>query len=141
MQGQVSVTAQRDQVLLGVIPGLTAKFLLMNLEVFRAPAGLTSPSIPLQDFSTKLLERCGIQSRAWLLRSNLTHGLGTLHPVGAGTGRYLRVDPSPGSLQGSCIRRGPRCGGLTRMSSNDLEGNTSALAETYATVGTARVVL
>src|ERR1019366_8084623 len=27
----------------------------MNLEVLQAPAGLTSPSIPLQDFSTKLL--------------------------------------------------------------------------------------
>jgi hypothetical protein len=33
-----------------------------------------------------------------------------------------------------------RCGGLTRMNSNDLEGNTSALAETFAVVAnTARV--
>ena len=30
MQGQVAVAAQRDQVLLGVIPGLTAKFLPRN---------------------------------------------------------------------------------------------------------------
>jgi hypothetical protein len=73
MQGQVAVAAHRDQVLLRIIPGLTAKFLVMNLEVLQAPAGLTSPSIPLQDFSTKLLVRCGIQSQAWLLRSNLTH--------------------------------------------------------------------
>jgi len=27
----------------------------------------------LQDFSTKLLVQFGIQSQAWLLRSNLTH--------------------------------------------------------------------
>ena len=73
MQGQVAVAAQRDQVLLGIIPGLTAKFLVMNLEVLQAPAGLTSPSIPLQDFSTKLLVQFGIHSQAWLLRSNLTH--------------------------------------------------------------------
>jgi hypothetical protein len=73
MQGEVAVAAQRDQVLVGIIPGLTAKFLVMNLEVLQAPAGLTSPSIPLQDFSTKLLVQFGIQSQAWLLRSNLTH--------------------------------------------------------------------
>ena len=51
MQGQVAVAAQRDQVLLRIIPGLTAKFPVMNLEVLQAPAGLTSPSIPLQDLS------------------------------------------------------------------------------------------
>jgi len=73
MQGQVAVVAQRDQVLLRIIPGLTAKFLVMNLEVLQAPAGLTSPCISLQDFSTKLLVRCGIQPQEWLLRSNLTH--------------------------------------------------------------------
>ena len=73
MQGQVVVAAQRDQVLLGVIPGLTAKFLVMNLEILQAPAGLTSPSIPLQDFPTKLLVQFGIQLQAWSLRSNLTH--------------------------------------------------------------------
>ena len=36
-------------------------------------------------------------------------------------------------VRGSCVRSGFRCGGLkTLMSSNNLEGNTSALAETYA---------
>jgi len=73
MQCRVAGAAQRDQVLLRIIPGLTAKFLVMNLEVLQAPAGLTSPSIPLQDFSTKLLVQFGSQSQAWLLRSNLTH--------------------------------------------------------------------
>ena len=72
MHGQVAVATQRDQVLLRIIPGLTAKFLVMK-EVLQAPAELTSPSIPLQDFSTKLFVQFGIQSQAWLLRSNLTH--------------------------------------------------------------------
>jgi len=44
MQGQVAVATQRDQVLLRIIPGLTAKFLVMK-EVLQARAGLTSPSI------------------------------------------------------------------------------------------------
>jgi len=72
MQGQVAVATRRDQVLLRIIPGLTAKFLVVK-EVLQAPAGLTSPCISLQDFSTKLLVRCGIQPQEWLLRSNLTH--------------------------------------------------------------------
>ena len=42
MQGQVAVATQRDQVLLRIIPGLTAKFLEMK-EVLQARAGLTSP--------------------------------------------------------------------------------------------------
>ena len=73
MQGQVAVAAQRDQVLLRIIPGLAAKFLVMNLKVLQAPTGLTSPSVPSQDFSTKLLVQFGIQAQASLLRSNLTH--------------------------------------------------------------------
>lgn len=66
MQGQVAVAAQRDQVLLRIMPGLAAKFLVMS-------TGLTSPSVPLQDFSTKLLVQFGIRAQALLLRSNLTH--------------------------------------------------------------------
>ena len=73
MQGQVAVAAQRDQVLLRIMAGLAAKFLVMNLEVLQAPTGLTSPSVPLQDFSTKLLVQFGIQAQALLLRSNSTH--------------------------------------------------------------------
>jgi len=53
MHGQVAVATQRDQVLLRIIPGLTAKFLVMK-EVLQAPAELTSPSIPLQDFLKKV---------------------------------------------------------------------------------------
>ena len=45
MQGQVAVAAQRDQVLLRIMPGLAAKFLVMNLEVLLAPTELTSPSV------------------------------------------------------------------------------------------------
>jgi hypothetical protein len=70
MDVQVAVRAQGDQVLLR---RLAAKLLVMNLQVLQAPARLTSPSIPLQDFSPELLIRFGMQSQARLLRSNLTH--------------------------------------------------------------------
>jgi hypothetical protein len=53
MQGQVAVATQGDQVLLRIIPAFTAKFLAMK-DVLQAPARLTSPSIPLHDFSKML---------------------------------------------------------------------------------------
>ena len=61
MDGRVAVAAQGDQVLLRIIPGLTAKFRVMNLQVLQAAARLTSPSIPSQDFSPELLIQFGRQ--------------------------------------------------------------------------------
>ena len=46
MQDQVAVATQHDQVLLRIIPGSTAKFLVVK-EVLQAPAELKSPFIPL----------------------------------------------------------------------------------------------
>ena len=53
----VTGRTQRDQVVLGIVPGSAAELLMMNLKIRKGPAGLTSPSIPLQDFSTELLVR------------------------------------------------------------------------------------
>jgi hypothetical protein len=46
----VAVSAQRNEILLKVIPGSAAEFLMVYLQVLEAPAGLTSPPVPLQDF-------------------------------------------------------------------------------------------
>ncbi|HEX4921960.1 MAG TPA: hypothetical protein VFV92_14625 [Candidatus Bathyarchaeia archaeon] len=46
----MAVNAQRNKILLEVIPGSATKFLMMDLQVLEAPAGLTSPPVPLQDF-------------------------------------------------------------------------------------------
>jgi hypothetical protein len=69
----VACGTERDQVLLGVISGLAAMLLMMNLKVRGCAAGLASPAIPLQHCSTKLLVRFRIQPQAWLLWSNPIH--------------------------------------------------------------------
>ena len=54
---QTSMTGrtQSDQVILGIVPGSVAELFMMNLKIRKAAAALTSPSIPLQHFSTELL--------------------------------------------------------------------------------------
>jgi hypothetical protein len=46
---------QCDQVVLRILAQLTAELLVMNLKIAQTAARLTSPAIPLQDFSTELL--------------------------------------------------------------------------------------
>ena len=60
----VTSRAQGDQILSRVIAALTAKFLVMDLEIGRTATGLTSPSISLQDLFTKPLVRFGIEPQA-----------------------------------------------------------------------------
>ena len=61
----VTSGAQGDQILLGIVPGLAAKFLVMDLQIIRTGAGLTFPSIPQQDLCTKLLVGDSGSSRKW----------------------------------------------------------------------------
>ena len=53
VQRSMTNRAQRDQVVLGIVPASAAEFFVMNLKISKAAAGLTSPSISLQDFSTE----------------------------------------------------------------------------------------
>jgi hypothetical protein len=69
----VTVSTQRDQVLLRVVSGLSTKMFMMNLKILRAATRLATPSVPLQHLSTKLFVLFRIQSYAWLLWPNLTH--------------------------------------------------------------------
>jgi len=65
--------AQRDQVVLGIVPGSAAEFFVVNLKIRKAAAGLTSPSISLQDFSTELLVRFGRKPQAGMFGSDRIH--------------------------------------------------------------------
>ena len=65
--------AQRNQVVLGIVPGSAAKLFVMNLKIRKAAAGLTSPSIPLQDFSTELLVGFGRKPQTGMFRSDRIH--------------------------------------------------------------------
>src|SRR5437667_12871855 len=46
---------------------------MMNLKIRKAAAGLTSPSIPLQDFSTELLVGFGRKPQAGMFASDRIH--------------------------------------------------------------------
>ena len=45
----------------------------MNLKISKAAAGLTSPSVPLQDFSTELLVGFGSEPQAGMFGSDRIH--------------------------------------------------------------------
>jgi hypothetical protein len=53
----MAFNTQSDEILLRVIATSAAKLFVMDLQVFRFATELTSPGIPLQNFSTKLLVR------------------------------------------------------------------------------------
>ncbi len=61
---------QCDQVVLGVVTQLTAKLLVMNLKIAQTAARLTSPPIPLQNFSTELLVGLGRKSQTRMFWSD-----------------------------------------------------------------------
>ena len=65
--------AQGDQVVLGIVSGLAAEFFVMNLKIRKAAAGLTSPSVPLQDFSTELLVRFGSKPQTGMFGPDRIH--------------------------------------------------------------------
>jgi hypothetical protein len=72
---QTSMTdrAQRDQVVLGIVPGSAAELCMVDLKIRKAAAGLTAPSVPLQDFSTELLVRFGRKPQAGMFGSDRIH--------------------------------------------------------------------
>jgi hypothetical protein len=60
MESRVTATAERDQVLFGIFPGMTPKVLMVNMEIAEGSAALASPSIALKNRSAKLPVRVGI---------------------------------------------------------------------------------
>ena len=73
MQGSVTGTAERDQVLFLVISGATAELLVMDFQVRHRAACLTAPAIPAQHLLPHILVGHGIKAYPWNLRSNTVH--------------------------------------------------------------------
>ncbi len=69
----VTGRTQRDQVVLGIVPRSAAELFVMNLKVRKAATDLTSPSIPLQDFSTELLVRLGRKPQTGMFGPDRIH--------------------------------------------------------------------
>ena len=69
----VTGRTQRDQVVLGIVAGSAAQLFVMNLEISKAAASLTSPSIPLQHCPTELLVRFGSKPQTGMFGSDRIH--------------------------------------------------------------------
>ena len=49
MKAGMTVVAQSDEIVFGILARVTAEFLMMNLKVRHRATALTLPAIPLQD--------------------------------------------------------------------------------------------
>ena len=70
---RVTCGTERNQILLGIVSGLTAVLSMVDFKVQPCAASLASPAVPLQDESTKLLVRFGIQPQTRTFWSDRTH--------------------------------------------------------------------
>ncbi len=73
MHGGVAFAAQRDQVLLGIIPGMAAKLLVVNFKIGHHAARLAPPTIPAEHFVASLVIRFAIQTQTCALWSEAVH--------------------------------------------------------------------
>jgi hypothetical protein len=73
MQRGVACATQRDQVLLGIVAGLTTKLFVVNLEVGRRAAGLASPAVPAEHLVAKPIVRFGSQAQTFTLWFEAIH--------------------------------------------------------------------
>ena len=69
----VAFGTERDQVLLGIVSGLASVLFMVDLKVRPCPASLASPAIPMQDLSTQLFVRFGIQLQTRTFWPDETH--------------------------------------------------------------------
>jgi hypothetical protein len=53
--------AKSDEILSGIIPQAAPRLDVMDLKIFRSPARLAMPAVPLQDFTAELTVGFGIQ--------------------------------------------------------------------------------
>jgi hypothetical protein len=73
MYGGVAFAAQRDQVLLGIVAGMAAKLLVVNLKIGHRAARLASPTVPEEHLVAKLVVQVGIQAQTRALWCRAVH--------------------------------------------------------------------
>jgi hypothetical protein len=76
----VTSSAERDEVLLGIVSGVAAKLFVMDFQVGHRAARLTSPAIPTEHLLSEILVRHPIQPPALGLRANWAHDAFSLKP-------------------------------------------------------------
>jgi len=70
----VAFGAKSYEVLSGIIAQTAARLNVMDLKIFRSPADLATPAVPLQDFAAELAVSLSVQLQAWPFGSNCLHG-------------------------------------------------------------------
>jgi len=61
---------KRNQILLGIGPGLAAKLFVVNLEIGHRAAGLASPAVAAEHVSAEMVVQLGIEARRARKSSN-----------------------------------------------------------------------
>ncbi|HXP79852.1 MAG TPA: hypothetical protein VN976_08095 [Verrucomicrobiae bacterium] len=64
---------QGNQVFSGIITGLAAEFLVVNLKIRHRAAGLASPAIPAEYLVAQFFVQLGIKPQAWAFRRGPVH--------------------------------------------------------------------
>ena len=66
--------AENDQIFLCIVAEATPRLKVMDLEIFRSPADLATPAVPLQDLPAELTISLRLKLQAWPFRSNRRQG-------------------------------------------------------------------
>src|ERR1019366_226225 len=82
VNGCMARGAKRDQVLFGVVAGVTPKLFVMDFKVRHGAAELTPPSVAMQDLLAQAFVRQGVQPQG--------SGFGTNHSQDAFSRRFSR---------------------------------------------------
>ena len=70
----VTHDAESYQILGRVIAETAPRLNVMDLKIFRSPADLATPAVPLQDFMAELTVGFSVQLQAWPFGSNCSQG-------------------------------------------------------------------
>jgi hypothetical protein len=68
VHASMAYAAERNQVLLAIVTGMTTEFFVVNLKIGHGAAGLASPAIPAEYLLTELVVQLGIKPQAWAFR-------------------------------------------------------------------------
>ena len=80
MDAGMAPCTERDQVVLGIGAGVTAKLVVVNFQVRHCAARLTPPAITTKDLLPKILVQPRIQPQRVGFRSSRAHGALSLRP-------------------------------------------------------------
>src|SRR5271169_9601 len=73
MNPSMACGAKRNQVLLGIVAGLAAKFLVVDLEVRHRATQLALPPVTMEHLSAELFVQSGVKPQTRPLRSDTIH--------------------------------------------------------------------